>query len=368
MIQGHGGNIAEAAAALGCRLEEIIDMSSNINPLGTPPGLLEHLGRRLPVVCALPQVDAAKAVTAYAEWQGLAPGRVLAGAGTTQFLYQLPAALKISSAIVVSPTYADYADALAMNGVVFRHFKLTDENGFAPDLNALADAAETVDAVFFCNPNNPTGYHTPTDAIEQLANACPDTRFVIDESYLPFVDGCGDDSIAYRDLPNVIVLQSLSKMFCIPGLRVGFCVAAEDTVEKIARRSPPWAVNALAQEAVTFIAANAEDAAAHVANTRKYLVAERDGFLASLENVPNVQAFSGQATFILIRLYGLAADDLVRHMLEHRFLIRDCSNFHGLSDRFVRVSLKGQDENREAARLIEAFAEQHDASCRRKAI
>ncbi len=368
MIHGHGGNIEEAAQAIGCRPEDIIDMSSNINPLGPPPGLLEHLGKRLPAVCALPQVDAKKAVSAYAGWQGVAPDRVLAGAGTTQFLYQLPAALGISSAIVVSPTYADYADALAMNGVAFRHFNLTDENGFAPDLNALADAARTVDAVFFCNPNNPTGHHTPTHALEQLANACPGTRFVIDESYLPFVDGCGDDSLACWNLPNVIVLQSLSKMFCIPGLRVGFCVAAEDTAGKIARRSPPWAVNALAQEAVTYIAEHADIAAAHAAETREYLVRERAAFHRHLENVPNVIVFPGEATFLLLRLSGFTADELVRHMLGHRILMRDCANFCGLSDRFARVSLKGRDENREAARLISDFAEQYAGPLKRKAI
>ncbi|MGM0454279.1 MAG: pyridoxal phosphate-dependent aminotransferase, partial [Thermodesulfobacteriota bacterium] len=224
MIRGHGGNIIEASEIAGCRPSEIVDMSSNINPLGPPPGLIEHLRQHMDAVCALPEVDAGKAVEAYAQWQKLAPESVLAGSGTTQFLYQMPRALDIASALIVAPTYADYADALAINGVDFHYFMLNEKSGFVPDIEALRDAAKSVDAVYICNPDNPTGVLIPTDDIAGIARACPETWFVVDESYLPFADGCGDDSIARRGLSNVIVLQSLSKMFCIPGLRVGFCV------------------------------------------------------------------------------------------------------------------------------------------------
>lgn len=365
MIHGHGGNILEAAERLACSPGDIIDMSSNINPLGPMPGLLEHLKNSMDRVCALPQVDAARAVSTYADWQGIAPNRVLAGAGTTQFLYQIPKALKITSAVIVAPTYADYADALAMHNIPFRYFLLDEEKEYAPDPDLLAKAAGKTDTVFFCNPNNPTGRYTATDDLEHLAKSCPDTLFVIDESYLPFVNDCGDDSIAYRRLPNVIVFQSLSKMFCIPGLRVGFCVAPAALSEKIAGYSTPWAVNSLAQAAVSYIADNADHAATHIKNTRKYLVNERAAFYESISGGSPLKMFSSQATFILLKLSGFCSADLVRHMLGYRFLLRDCSNFVGLSDRFVRVSLKKPDDNRQAADLIQAFIQRHAGDSRR---
>ena len=59
MIHGHGGNIFALANTLGCAIEDIVDMSSNINPLGAMPGLLAHLQNCLPRIQSLPEVDGA---------------------------------------------------------------------------------------------------------------------------------------------------------------------------------------------------------------------------------------------------------------------------------------------------------------------
>ena len=95
MIQGHGGNVFAVAQQLGCRPEEIIDMSSNINPLGALPGLIDHLKERLDRIRVLPEVDGRAAIQAIAALLGVAPERVLAGGGTTQFIYTACAALRL---------------------------------------------------------------------------------------------------------------------------------------------------------------------------------------------------------------------------------------------------------------------------------
>jgi threonine-phosphate decarboxylase len=347
---------------MGCLPEEIVDMSSNINPLGPLPGLLEHLKKKMGAVRSLPQVDAAAASRAYAGLLGLPPDRVLAGAGTTQLLYQIPAALKLSSAVIVSPTYADYADALSLNGVPHRRFLLAEEDGFRPDLERLRHLAGTVDAVYICNPNNPTGGFTPIAELERLAAACPSTRFIVDESYLPFVSCAGRDSLAFRGLSNVLVLRSLSKMYAVPGLRIGFLVAAPEMAETIARRSPPWSVNALAQEAASYIAGQASLAGEHAEKTRAYLERERAMFAASVDGAPGVRTYPASGTYMLLRLDGERSRDLSEHLLKKRILIRDCANFHGLSDRFARISFKKREDNRMAAELVREFAERGVAS------
>ncbi|MFW6082294.1 MAG: aminotransferase class I/II-fold pyridoxal phosphate-dependent enzyme, partial [Desulfosalsimonas sp.] len=149
MIHGHGGNIFAAAQALGCAPEDITDMSANINPLGPMPGLLEHLGHNIENICRLPEVDAYRAVKAYGDWQGIDKNRIIAGAGTTEFLYLLARALEIGSAVVVGPTYSDYADALEINNVEYNYFLRKSQNRFKPDLNMLKKQAEAADAVFF---------------------------------------------------------------------------------------------------------------------------------------------------------------------------------------------------------------------------
>jgi histidinol-phosphate/aromatic aminotransferase/cobyric acid decarboxylase-like protein len=108
MIHGHGGNIFDAALSLGCRPDDILDMSSNFNPLGPSPELMEMLQSRLGTINRLPEVDAGRLGAEYARIHGCRPHEVLAGGGTTQFIYQLPRALKIRRALICGPTYADY--------------------------------------------------------------------------------------------------------------------------------------------------------------------------------------------------------------------------------------------------------------------
>lgn len=356
MIHGHGGNIFAAATALGCAPEDITDMSANINPLGPMPGLLHHLAENIHGVCRLPEVDAGQAAAAFADFEDMDRSGVIAGAGTTEFLYLLPRAANISAAVVVGPTYADYADALAINGVKHEFFMRHDSQGFSIDPDRLKTAAKGADAVFLCNPNNPTGGYTDTDLLTDLARALPDTVFVMDESYLPFVSGHGEKSLAHADLPNVVVLRSLSKMYCIPGLRVGFCAAPKGLAQTIRNHCPPWSVNAQAQQAVIFIAQNQDTAGKHEEKTRQYLKDQRAVIHRRLAGVPGLRVHDSDATFILLQARHFTAADVAGRMLEHRLLIRNCENFKGLDSRFFRISIKDPDTNVKAADLIAGYA------------
>ena len=186
MIQGHGGNIAALAAELNCRPDEIIDMSSNINPLGSVPGLIDHLRERMDRIRFLPEVDGHHAIQAIARLLGVAEERVLAGGGTTQFIYTACAALETRRALIVGPTYADYTDGCRVHGIEPEFFLAEAASGFAVDLQRLEASLAGCDTVFLCNPNNPTGQLIPHHDLLQLCRNHPRVRFIIDESYLPF--------------------------------------------------------------------------------------------------------------------------------------------------------------------------------------
>jgi threonine-phosphate decarboxylase len=86
MTFGHGGNIYEVARQHGCRPSDIVDMSSNINPLGPPPGMLEFLKDRLGKITRLPEIDNQETIQYFADYLGIEPDRLLVGNGTTQFI------------------------------------------------------------------------------------------------------------------------------------------------------------------------------------------------------------------------------------------------------------------------------------------
>ena len=234
MIDRHGGNIFDKARELGCHPMEILDMSSNVNPLGPMPELMTHLHVCLDRTVALPEANAGEITRAFANHHGIDPDTVLAGNGTTQLIHILPPALKMRKALILGPTYSDYADACRMHDVNFR-FILSDEStAFHHRLDAVN--CTPGDAVFICNTNNPTGTLVATDAIISLCRQFPDTYFIIDESYLPFVPNGESISLTGTNLTNLIILNSMSKIFRIPGLRIGFVVASADIIDGISIR------------------------------------------------------------------------------------------------------------------------------------
>ncbi len=353
MIIGHGGNIHEMAVKLGCAPSDIIDMSSNLNPWGPPEGLLDHLKAHMNVALALPEADAGGITAALAKHYGIERNRVLAGNGSTQFIYMLPQALKTRKALIVGPTYADYADACRMHGVDFSFFMTTEANDFQPDLDALSKAAQDHDTVFFCNPNNPTGVFTPPEKLEALCRFLPEIRFLIDESYLPFVNDGEHHSMVHRKLPNVLVLNSMSKMFRSPGLRIGFLIAPPDRVPCFQKYMLPWSVNALAQQAVSYLMEHPREIKAFVDETRHRIQTERQFVVDGLASAKGLRLFPGTTTFILAKLPAqITAETVFEKIAAHRILIRNCHNFEGLSNQFIRFSLKQHPENQQLVKHL----------------
>jgi threonine-phosphate decarboxylase len=357
MIGGHGGNIYELARGLGCDPAEIIDLSSNVNPLGPPAGLCDDLVRQIETVSALPEVDNQGIIRCYAEHLGIPADRLIAGNGTTQFIYSIPAVLKVNRALIMGPTYSDYADACRLHGVSPEFFLCRESNDFRSDLVGLAEAAAGADAVFICNPNNPTGTLIPADELKRLCRRRPQVRFIVDESYLPFVADGEGQSLVRSGIDNLLVLLSISKIYRIPGLRVGFLVAPPATIAAFARSLWPWNVNQLGQAAVRFLCEAGTGLDGFVAETRSYLDVERRRFEQRLGRIPGLRVFPSPTSFFLVRLpEGLSAAMVWTALAQERILIRDCSNFQGLSDRFIRISPKTPDANRRVAERLADLA------------
>ncbi|MCP4628604.1 MAG: pyridoxal phosphate-dependent class II aminotransferase [bacterium] len=354
MIHGHGGNIYDFARRLNCRPSEILDMSSNMNPLGPPPGLLQYLTENMEAITRLPEVDAGSAVERFGRFIGVDSDCLLAGNGTTQFIYAIPQMLKTSKALIVGPTYSDYGDACRLQGIPCT-FLLANESGeFNPDIEQLDRALDKVDTIFICNPNNPTGALIPADALRDLCRSHSEKNFIIDESYLDFVPNAENETMVNSGLNNVMVLLSVSKIFKIPGLRTGFIKACGDRIEKFKQHLLPWSTNSLAQLAIDYIADEKVMIQAFIKETRHNILNQRRQFYSALGNAGHFRLFISQAPFVLIKLRGgLSANYVWQRLARKKILIRRCTNVQGLSDRFIRISLKSPDNNRLlAARLL----------------
>ena len=359
MITGHGGNKKKLAENLGCTVEDIIDMSSNLNPLGPPETIETFICNNVMKIRSLPEPDAASMRKGFARFHAIDENRVVAGNGTTWFIYALPFALCSKKVLVAGPTYSDYKDACLMYRIDFEHCLAHPENSFHPDMEEISRMAAGADTVFICNPDNPTGVLMSKSKIEYLLKKHKNTVFVIDESYLPFVENAEDTSfVSETGYENLIVLSSMSKIYRIPGLRTGFLSAGPKIVEKIMAYYQPWSVNALAQAVIEHIFDHPETIEPFFRQTRDYVTAQRKRFMGSLEGIKGLTLFDSNTCFILAQLkQGLTAGEFCEKIGRHRILIRDCSNFVGLSDQYVRFSLKKKETNDHLSDLIRKVLE-----------
>ncbi|NVL89657.1 MAG: pyridoxal phosphate-dependent class II aminotransferase [Desulfobacterales bacterium] len=346
MIQGHGGNIYQVAEALGCSHREVLDMSSNVCPLGMVPGLKGMLEKRWGEVVSLPEVDSRSLRACFAASFGLLESHVLVGNGTTEFIYTIPPALKVKNALIVGPTYSDYADACRAFGIEPVFCMAREENNFEPILDEIQSKLANVDTVFICNPNNPTGRLIPAEPLKAMVSANPNVCFVVDESYLPFIRNWESHSLIRDRAGNIVVLHSFSKIFGIPGLRLGFLVAPSEIIKAFEPFKHPWNVNRPAQVAGVFLVSQKS----FIKEVADFVQKERDAFLGYLKDLDSLCPFPSSVHFILFKLNGdLNAPELFKRMAEHKILIRDCFNFYGLSDRFFRIALKTPEENKACA-------------------
>lgn len=347
MISGHGGNVYELARRLGCNLANIIDMSSNINPLGPPSGLLDYLQSNICQATRLPEVDSAETVKHFAEFLDIDANRLLAGNGTTQFIYSIPQVLKTRRALIAGPTYADYADACNLHHVPTTILMSSEADDFQPDLRRLESSLADADTVFLCNPNNPTGAIVPGSELIKLCKRRRDIQFVVDESYLPFIDSEASNSLIGAELENVIVLLSISKIFAIPGLRIGFILASAGMIEKFGRYLWPWSVNCFAHTAVKYLTMNKNSIKCYIDQTRQHIQSQQEDFIQTLKPTGRIKLYPSKTPFILARLpHKISAEYTGEHLSQKKILIRNCANFAGLSDRFIRISLKDAEANR----------------------
>lgn len=353
MLGGHGGNIYEVARRLGCAPSEVIDMSSNINPLGPPPGLVNYLEKNIDTITNLPEVDSKEIIKIFAQRFDLNPECILAGNGTTQFIFLAPRVLETKGALVLGPTYADYADACRMHNVRLASVMAKESDNFRPNISRLIKSIDSQDTVFICNPNNPTGSLISKDELEWLCRSHPDTNFIVDESYLPFVNLGEKESMINSGLANVIVLISISKIFKIPGLRIGFVISGIETIKKFRRNLLPWSVNSLAQAAGRYLAAQWPEVSMFIKKTKMFFECQRKEFYEKFEHIPEIRLFPSTTPFVVIKLPDfLSAGSVCSQLARDRILVRDCTNFQGLSNQFIRISLKTRSENQMLAEKL----------------
>jgi len=324
MINGHGDDIYQYG-------EIRCNFSSNISPLIDTSQLCQYLASRMEVVDHYPEPDAASLEVLIAAEYGIHPNEVIVTSGATDAIYLIAQTLRDERTFAVKrPTFSEYADACEMFG-----YEETPKGGAVR---------------WLCNPNNPTGELRTVDTIKVLSRR--HHWLIIDQSYEDYTWEPLLSAQAAIDMQNVIVIHSMTKRFAIPGLRLGYIIAPSAVIDRLRANYRPWAVNALAIEAGRWLLDHEDP---YYREEMKLLLAQAKYLQERLRGIFGIHVYPSSTNFMLCSIQQSTAAELKEYLLsQHGFLIRDASNFEGLSACHFRIATQLPEFNDE---LVEAIAD-----------
>jgi threonine-phosphate decarboxylase len=325
----HGGNIYDAARALGCDPGEIVDFSASINPLGPSPHVWKAIASSTDLLGHYPDPDCWDLRRALATFWRVDPDQIVVGNGSTELIDALPRALKIHRLLIVQPTFSEYAAAMGRAGGETTALYADRTNHYAIPIDRLYRVMErgrnegrSFDGVVLCHPNSPTGQACTVDDLIRLSRVAHKRGLwlIVDES---FADYCSDRSIlpCVPSWPQVVVLRSMTKFYALPGLRVGYAVSAHTTAGRLQRQLPPWSVSVMGQVA----ALAALNDKTHARKSLKFMTHECERFRTRLAALPGCTVLQTYANYCFVELpRGQQARALAEHLRGKGLLIRDC--------------------------------------------
>lgn len=336
----HGGNLRQIAETSGLSRAELVDFSANINPLGFPEWLRPLISSQLSELMHYPDPDAIELTQAVAAANEISASQVLVANGASELLHLLPQAIAPNRVVLPVPSYVDYAASARKAGLAVELFPLSAENGFKLCPQHLADVLIPGDMVIIGQPNNPTGIVSDRQELMTLAQKHPDVQFVIDESFIDFAGL--EHSLRQQRPANVVIVQSLTKSWAIPGLRLGYMLAEEALVTSVRQKIPEWSVNSLAQAVGTRAMADKD----FLSQARAFVAEQRSKLEQNLATIPGINPFHSDTNFVLARLDlpGLNGSQLVEKLMSQGVILRDCSNFSNLGPDYVRIAVRGDEE------------------------
>ncbi len=325
MIFGHGDDTYR----YGDKVK--INFSSNIYQKADLRGLEEYLSQHLDAIRHYPAPVAQELEEMIANKLGVPQGMVMVTSGANEAIYLIAQLYHGWASVIPQPTYHEYEDACKMFGHLISYDR-TDNLEILPQ-----------DRIYWiCNPDNPTGNVILKPLLMRIIKQNSRYLYVLDQSYADYTI---QKVIKAKDIVNcynAIIIRSLSKKYCIPGLRLGYLVASPIIIDRLRQIRQPWTVNTLAIEAGKYLM---EHNPKVLPDMHIYLT-EAQRLKSELQNIEGLMVMDTFTHYMLVNIDWATSLELKNWLIEHHgILIRDASNFHGLDDHCFRVAAQMPDEN-----------------------
>jgi L-threonine-O-3-phosphate decarboxylase/precorrin-6x reductase len=339
MHNAHGGNLKALSALSGVSENSIIDFSANINPLGPIPEFTQVVTDSSAVSMHYPDPDYTEFVSAISRFGKWKTSEITVGNGASELIYACTKLNKFKRALIPVPSYSDYAISATRAGLPVHYYFCKEENNFTIDTNDLSTHIRPADLIFIGRPNNPSGSIIAVETLLNLINRHPSSFFIIDESFIEFTEHA---SVATSLPENAIMIRSMTKFYAIPGLRLGYAISNGHLTQTMKSYLIPWGLNIIA----TSVGISSLNNLEYQQFSRLKNSELRDSFYKKLSLLNNIKVYPSACNFFLIKLMNnIKGSILFSILLKQNFAIRQCSNFTGLDDSYIRIAVRNDDEN-----------------------
>jgi len=347
----HGGQPQRIRQLFSLSEEQtLLDFSANINPLGPPEAVRRLWPTLLERTLTYPDMDYSDAVEAIARHSGVMPEQVLLTNGGAEAIFLAARLLTGGTALVVHPTFAEYEQACAHYRVHVQLLIADPEQPFPEE--EVMQRMEAVDGMFLCRPNNPDGTLLPRDSIIRILQSAlrTNTLLIVDEAFIDFaLEPSASLAPLLHEYPNLILTRSLTKMYALPGLRIGYALAGTEHIQAMAAQRLPWSVNTPAALLTPELLRDE----AFAIRTRRWLREEIAWLKPRLQQMHFTMSATCTNFYLLRDSVAPSVDKLYPFLLQGGILPRHTHTFPGLRGAALRLAVRSRNENE---RLLERLA------------
>lgn len=349
-----------------------VDFSSNINPLGTSKKVISKLSGNTITDLAYNYPDPKcnhlkkRIIESILCDNTFKPSdNIIVGNGATELIHYFADAFARGKNVGISiPTFCEYELAVKRKNGKIRYFPpAKGDSNFKIDYESIVRAANDPNCdlacLFLCNPNNPTGGYFEDEILKILEKTSNKTKILLDESFIEFVN---NDAVNKRndtnlfikmtkDYDNLVVLRSLTKIYGLAGLRVGYAVSSKRLIDSLANNLISWNVNGIAQ----YAAIESIKDKSHLQKTISNNAIERERLYKLLSKIKKLKVLPSHTNFYLLEVLDrISSTDLYDLLLKkYGVLVRDCTSFTGMNNKFIRIAIKTKKENNLLLRALE---------------
>ncbi len=345
----HGGNIYEFANKYNFLLSDIIDASASIVPFSIPDYLKDELCLEIKneILRYYPERNLNKLKETIGNFHNIDSRCIMPGNGASELITWVGCeAAKYKVNCLPVPGFVDYERALNCWQAKY-FFEELPKNNFN-NLKQPFPLKPKCDVLWITNPHNPTGQLWDRKSLEEIIE---DYKLVIcDEAFLSLTPNGEKESLIplTKKFDNLIVLRSLTKLFSIPGLRLGYMISSSKICQNLNKFRDPWPVNSLAIQAGIKLLSRKEEYKKWTIKIHTWINIEKQWLKDELKKISQIKVHESSTNFFLIESKE-SLEEVRNYLSRKKILIRECSSFRCLDNKWARISLQTHKKNQKIA-------------------